>query len=86
MTAYVTAWLWLITSVFQWQDQVELVCMRRQMAANACHYNFLINGMPYRYVDNGCRENRDTVMKKARQGKLALAKDWKIDCPPGKDN
>jgi hypothetical protein len=86
MTVYVTAWLWLITSVFGGQDQVELVCMRRQVAANACHYNFLINGMPYRYVDNGCRENRDTVMKKARQGKLALAKDWKIDCPPGKDN
>lgn len=55
--------------------------MRRQMAANACHYNFLINGLPYHYIDNGCRESRDNVIKKARQGKLALAKDWKLECP-----
>jgi len=63
------------------EDEIELVCVRKQMAANICHYNFLINGMPHRYLDNGCRENRESVIKKAREGKLALAKDWKIDCP-----
>ncbi len=68
------------------EDEVELVCVRKQMAINVCHYNFLINGMPYRYLDNGCRENRESVIKKAREGKLALAKDWKIDCPGKPEN
>lgn len=68
------------------EDEVELVCVRKQMAANVCHYNFLINGMPYCYLDNGCRENRESVIKKAREGKLALAKDWKIDCPNRQQN
>lgn len=63
------------------EDEVELVCVRKQMATNVCHYNFLINGMPYCYLDNGCRENRESVIKKAREGKLALAKEWKVECP-----
>ncbi|MCS6975125.1 MAG: hypothetical protein N2044_07795 [Cyclobacteriaceae bacterium] len=62
-------------------DEVELVCVRKQIAANICHYNFLINGMPYRYLDNGCRESRESALKKAREGKLALAKEWKLECP-----
>lgn len=88
MNAWVVVLVWVSSflSAPPDQDEVELVCVRRQIAANACHYNFLINGMPYRYVDNGCRENRDTVIKKAREGKLALAKDWKLECPSKPEN
>lgn len=71
----------LVPDNFLPDEEVELVCVRKQMAANICHYNFLINGMPHRYLDNGCRENRESVIKKAKEGKLALAKDWKIECP-----
>jgi hypothetical protein len=68
------------------EEEVELVCMRKQHSTKTCHYNFMINGIPYRYVDNGCKENKDALVKKAKEGKLALAKDWKVDCPQQKDN
>lgn len=61
-------------------DEVELVCIRKQHSTKTCHCNFMINGMPYRYVDHGCKETREGLIKKAREGKLALAKDWKVQC------
>ncbi len=66
-------------------DDVELVCMRKQHSTKTCHYNFMINGLPYRYIDHGCKETKEVLMKKAKEGKLALAKEWKVDCPPQKE-
>ncbi|MCK6618485.1 MAG: hypothetical protein L6Q51_12665 [Cyclobacteriaceae bacterium] len=67
------------------EDEVELVCMRKQHSTKTCHYNFMINGIPYRYVDNGCKETKEALIKKAKEGRLALAKDWKVDCHPQKE-
>ncbi|MFO7258399.1 MAG: hypothetical protein DIU61_011920 [Bacteroidota bacterium] len=63
-------------------DQVEFVCVRKQLARNMCHYNFVIAGARYRYVDMGCKF-RDTreVIDRARTGRIALARHWQIDCP-----
>lgn len=62
------------------EDEVELVCMRKQHSTKTCHYNFMINGIPYRYIDHGCKETREALVKKAKEGKLALAREWKVDC------
>ena len=63
-------------------DQVEFVCVKKQMSRNTCHYNFIIAGARYRYVDMGCkfRETRE-VIDRARTGRIALARHWEIDCP-----
>ena len=65
-------------------EEVELTCVKKQMATQTCHYNFTINGIRYRFIDNGCKGKKDDIVKKAKEGKLALAKDWKIDCEPKK--
>ena len=62
-------------------DNVEFVCLKKQMAANQCHYNFKVDGGKFRYVDIGCRfKKKDEVIEKVKEGTLALARDWKIDC------
>jgi len=66
-------------------EEVELTCVKKQMATQTCHYNFTINGIRYRFIDNGCKGKKDDILKKAKDGKLALAKDWKIDCEVKKD-
>lgn len=66
-------------------DEVELICVRKQHSTKACHYNFVINGIPYRYIDHGCKATKETLIKKAQEGKLALAREWKIDCLPQKE-
>jgi len=66
-----------------YQDEtVEFACLRTHKATNTCHFNFVINGARYRYLDIGCKYNkkRDEVVKKAKAGTLALARDWKIEC------
>jgi len=69
------------------QDEVELVCVKTHKASNTCYYNFKIGGINYSYKDNGCKEKRETIIKKANHGKLALVKEWKIPCPePKKPN
>jgi len=65
---------------FKQTSDVEFVCMRKQMAANQCHYNFKVDGGKYRFVDIGCRWKKDDVVSQAKDGTLALAKDWKIEC------
>lgn len=68
-------------------EEVELVCMKTHKASNTCYYNFRIGGLNYSYLDNGCKGKRETILKKANQGKLALVKEWKIPCPePKKPN
>jgi hypothetical protein len=68
-------------------DGVDFSCVKKHKATNTCHFNFVIDGAKYRFVDMGCRyeKKKDEVIKKAKDGNLALAKDWKIDCPEVKD-
>ena len=70
------------------QEEVKLECIKRQHATRTCYYNFLVNGIPHHYIDNGCKGKKETIVKKAETGKLGLHKDWKIDCkaPKSKDN
>lgn len=64
------------------QSDVQLTCVRVHKATNSCHFNFTIDGAPFRFVDIGCKYNKKhkEVIQKAKDGTLALAKDWKIDC------
>ena len=68
------------------QSNIEFICMKRQMAPNHCHYNFIVDGGKFRFVDIGCRfKKKDEVIEKVKSGILALAKDWKIACPEKKE-
>lgn len=64
-------------------DNVEFVCIKTHKASNTCYFNFKVDGGKYSYTDIGCKKTKkkDDIIKKAKEGKLALAKDWKIDCP-----
>ena len=68
-------------------DEIEFTCLKTHKASNTCHFNFKIDGEKYRYVDIGCKKSkkRDEVIQKAKEGKLALAKDWKVECQESKD-
>ena len=66
-------------------EEVELVCTKRHSTSNTCHYNFKINGINYRYVDVNCKGKKDEIIKDAKEGKLGLAKEWKIPCPEPKE-
>lgn len=63
-------------------NRVQFVCMKKQMSTKTCHYNFLIDGARYRFVDLGCKfRDRGEVIDRARAGRIALAREWKIECP-----
>ena len=68
-------------------DNVEFVCMKTHKASNTCHFNFIVDGAHYRYVDVGCKFSKklDEVVKKAKEGSLFLAREWKIECPVPKE-
>lgn len=68
-------------------DNVEFVCLKTHKATNTCYFNFKIDGGKYSYTDIGCKKSRkrDELIEKVKAGKLALAKDWKIDCPEPKE-
>jgi hypothetical protein len=65
---------------------IEFSCFKMHKASNTCHFNFIVDGAKYRYVDMGCKYSKkvDEVVQKVKAGSLALAKDWKIECPPTK--
>jgi hypothetical protein len=65
-------------------QEVKLECIKRQHSTKTCHYNFTVDGLPYNYVDHGCKQKKEDIVKKAESGKLALVKDWKIPCDPKK--
>lgn len=69
-------------------ENVEFSCLKTHKATNTCHFNFIIDGEKYRYLDIGCKYNkkREDVIKKAKAGTLALARDWKIECDPTGNN
>lgn len=65
------------------ESDVEFVCLKTNKASNTCYFNFKIDGIKYMYVDPGCKraKKRDVLIQKVKDGKLALSRDWKIDCP-----
>ncbi len=65
---------------------IEFSCYKMHKATNTCHFNFTVDGAKFRYVDMGCRYSKklEEVIQKVKDGTLALAKDWKIDCPEKK--
>ncbi len=68
-------------------ENIEFSCMKTQKSTNTCHFNFVVDGAKYRYVDIGCKFNKkkEEAIKKVKEGSLALAKDWKIECPESKE-
>jgi len=68
------------------QENTEFVCSKTLKAKNECHYNFLVDGGKFRFVDIGCKKKKEDVIKKVTEGTLPLAKDWKIECPLPKAN
>jgi hypothetical protein len=63
------------------QSNAEFVCQKILKAKNECHYNFLVDGGKFRYVDIGCKRKKEDVLEKVKAGEIPLAKDWKIECP-----
>ena len=68
-------------------ENIEFSCLKTQKSTNTCHFNFIVDGAKYRYVDIGCKfsKKKDEAIKKVKEGSLALAKDWKIECPEVKE-
>jgi hypothetical protein len=68
-------------------ENVEFVCIKTHKASNTCYFNFKVDGGKFSYTDVGCKKvkKKEEVIKKAKEGKLALAKDWKIECPEPKE-
>ena len=64
------------------QENIEFVCIKTHKASNTCYFNFMVDNVPYAYADKGCKKTKDKeeTIKKVKEGKLSLAKDWKIDC------
>lgn len=64
------------------ESSVEFVCLKTNKASNVCYYNFIIDGVRHSYTDWGCKQvkKKDQLIEKVKQGKLALVRDWKIEC------
>jgi hypothetical protein len=69
------------------QENIEFVCMKTHKASNTCYFNFLVDGVKYTYTDKGCKRTKDKedTINRVKDGKLSLAKDWKIACPEKKE-
>ncbi|MBT1702517.1 hypothetical protein [Chryseosolibacter indicus] len=69
-------------------DNVEFFCLKKHKASNTCHFNFKVDGAKYKFVDIACKfeKRKDEVIQKAKEGTLALSKDWKIECPEVKED
>jgi hypothetical protein len=67
-------------------ENVAFVCTRTHKASNTCYFNFKVDGAKYTYVDRGCKKTgkKEDVVKKVKEGTLALSRDWKIECPEPK--
>ena len=58
----------------------ELVCVKNSKSKNTCYYNFKIDGAAYQFMDIGCRYSRAEVIEKVQEGRIALARNWKVPC------
>lgn len=74
-------------STIQQGDNIEFFCLKKHKASNTCHFNFKVDGAKHRFVDIGCKyeKKKNEVIDKVKAGTLALAKDWKIECPEVKE-
>lgn len=71
----------------KFQSNTEFTCMKTLKAKDECHYNFLVDGGKFSFVDRGCRKKKEDVIEKVLEGTLPLGKGWKIECPmPKKEN
>jgi hypothetical protein len=68
-------------------ENVEFICLKTHKASNTCYFNFKVDGGKYRFEDIGCKKSKhkEETIKQVKEGKLALAKDWKIACPEPKE-
>jgi len=68
-------------------ENIEFSCMKMHKASNTCYFNFKVDGAKYRYTDIGCKfsKKQADLIKKAKDGSVALSKDWKIECPEPKE-
>jgi len=73
-------------SIYQGEN-IEFSCMKMHKASNTCYFNFKVDGAKYRYTDIGCKfsKKQADLIKKAKDGSVALSKDWKIECPEPKE-
>ncbi len=89
MKLFVSIFLALLLSGFSNQHDavVELVCMKTHKASNTCYFNFKVDSVKYCYTDVGCRQvkKRDQLVQKVKEGRLALSRDWKFECPDTED-
>lgn len=78
--------LFVISGFTPQGENVEFVCVKTHKASNTCYFNFKVDGGRYSYTDIGCKKvkKKEEIIKKAKEGRLALAKDWKIECPEPK--
>lgn len=58
----------------------ELVCIKNSKSRNTCYYNFKMDGVEYNYMDVGCKYTRAQLLEKVEDGKVALAREWKVPC------
>lgn len=58
----------------------ELVCVRTNKASKVCYYNFKLEGDKFHFTDVGCKYNKEKVLEKVKEGTIALAKNWKVEC------
>lgn len=96
MRSLIYTMLLLVSAGFRWSDtgnvnndqteNIEFACMKMHKASNTCHFNFKVDGAKYRYVDIGCKfsKRKDELIAKAKDGSVALSKDWKVECPEPK--
>jgi len=64
------------------EQEIELVCFKKQHANQVCHYNFKIEGEKFHFRDVGCKyKSQQEVIKKVKKGDLGLSRNWKISCP-----
>ena len=84
LTILVALMLTSFSKTVKHREEVELVCVKRHSTSNTCHYTFRIGGANYRFIDVGCKGKKDVIVKKANEGGLGLAKEWKITCPEPK--
>lgn len=77
-----TCLILISSSSLDQSERVEFVCMKTHKASNTCYFNFKVDGAKYHYTDAGCKKakKKDDLIKKAKDGRLGLARDWKIEC------
>lgn len=72
---------WFSVEPKSYQEVPELICVRTNKASKVCYYNFKRDGEKFHFTDVGCKYTKEKVLEKVDEGSIALAKNWKVDCP-----